>query len=162
MNRRGTAQAKTRNARKTENADTENSNRREVIVHLGTLSRACCRILRLPSNKSALLSRLSQAKSQRTRMPHGRSCIDTSTFSVAKHQHGTENNVPEHGVRLALRRIIDIRVVEQFLDTQQDLPPQVSAAEIEKKATRHTCLIVIPGFQPFSSSRIDKQTVPDG
>ena len=27
---------------------------------------------------------------------------------------------------------------------------------------RRTCLIVIAGFQDFSSSRIDRQTVPEG
>lgn len=68
----------------------------------------------------------------------------------------------EHGVSFALSRVIDVGIVQKVLNSQKNLIMFVCHSYAEKVVSQRTCLIVIAGFQDFSSSRIDKQTVPDG
>jgi hypothetical protein len=78
----------------------------------------------------------------------------------------------EHLVRVNLSGIRDIWVVQQVLDAENELhvsafhsiiPRAVESGDPEQReACELTCLMVIAGFHCFSSSRIDKQIVPEG
>lgn len=61
-----------------------------------------------------------------------------------------------HLVRVNLGGIADVGVVEEVLNTENDLG---SASNGEENLT---CLIEMAGFQDFSSSRMLRQMVPDG
>ena len=69
--------------------------------------------------------------------------------------------LPEHGIGLTLSRIVDVRIRKKVLDPKKDLTRDVNKIRMRMNDWR-TCLIVIAGFQDFSSSKIDRQTVPDG
>jgi hypothetical protein len=71
-----------------------------------------------------------------------------------------QKHILEHSVCITLRRIIDVRVVEKFLYAEEYLN-EVNTCEFPR-LNGHTCLIVIAGFHDFSSSRIDRHTVPEG
>lgn len=68
----------------------------------------------------------------------------------------------EHRVSVALRWIVHIRVVEEILDSEDNLGGENQLREVEPVSPVLTCLMVSPGFHDFSSSRMDRQTVPDG
>ena len=70
----------------------------------------------------------------------------------------------EHRVSITLRGIVYIRIVQEFLDTEKHLgDSRVSVSAYSPYGFfGRTCLIVMAGFQDFSSSRIDRQTVPEG
>jgi len=65
-------------------------------------------------------------------------------------------NSLEHLVGVNLGRVANVGVVEQVLDTEHNL---MSALDSINKLT---CLMVICGFHDFSSSRIERQMVPEG
>lgn len=64
--------------------------------------------------------------------------------------------VLEHLICVNLSRVADVGVVEQVLDTKHNL------MLVQSLGDQLTCLIVIAGFQDFSSSRMDRQIVPEG
>lgn len=68
----------------------------------------------------------------------------------------------EHGISLALGRIIYIWIIQQSLDTQNNLERSIQISPLETDFRTPTCLMVIAGFHDFSSSSIDRQTVPEG
>lgn len=68
----------------------------------------------------------------------------------------------EHGISLALGRIIYIWIIQQSLDTQNNLEKSIRISPLETHFRIPTCLMVIAGFHDFSSSSIDRQTVPEG
>lgn len=70
----------------------------------------------------------------------------------------------EHCIRVALRWIVHIWIVQKFLDSKKHLHGWEYGCEARAivYGKRRTCLMVIAGFQDFSSSRIDRHTVPDG
>lgn len=67
----------------------------------------------------------------------------------------------EHLIRVDLRWVENIRVVEQILDTHHQLRRQLESRSLALTRIL-TALTVIEGFHCFSSSRIERQIVPDG
>jgi hypothetical protein len=72
-------------------------------------------------------------------------------------------------VRLVLSRAVWVRVIQQILNAQQNLPNQKKQHATMRQPNHRacmgeaqTCLTVMLGFHPDSSFRILKQTVPDG
>lgn len=72
--------------------------------------------------------------------------------------------VAEEDECLLLGRVADVRIVQQVLNPEQDLRRVIPAIcpRNHEASPRQTCFTVIEGFQSLLSSRILRQTVPEG
>ena len=68
----------------------------------------------------------------------------------------------KHGISITLSRIVHIWVIQEVLNPKQDLTSKLTEAENRRVIRGRACLIVIAGFHDFSSSKMERQTVPDG
>lgn len=124
----------------------------ESADHLGMLSLACCLTLFLRERTSGKCVHSERLEKKRTNWYAGMSFLrgrQLRQSSIVERER-SESDALEHRVRIKLSRVIRVRGVEQFLDSEKDLrgSPRVSSSSPRTKQEAITYLLDRDGGLP--------------